>query len=277
MGARRPMPFLFSPHARVAADALPAGSDLRDSVSVDVARVIDQGPTGVCFAAAPARALVYSFAATGTPLGFDPSVLDLATLVHALERAADGDPEHDKLWDWGGDPADVVTVCQSIGVRPARYRPGTDEAVRRCDASPDTIGPPWSPAEGQPGGVEIAFSDLLRDAHGLLVGVHEIGVITDPELDLRRSIAGGAAVTGAWCVQDADEDPAPDTVLDARVGIADHDSLFVAYRTMPDGSFQYLLQNSWGDHWGDDGRLWVTGGFVRSATCLYSFSARRAA
>lgn len=272
LGARRPIPFLFSKNAHANLDGLPDEIDLVAMAGAD-GKVINQAFTGTCFACAPVRAIAISLAACGSPLGFDPSVLDMAMLVHAIERAADGDPERDPLWDWGGDPADTITVMQTIGVRPARYRPETDEAARSCDASPDTVGPDHPPFPGEKGGVEPNLRDLETDAHALLFGAHDVGVL-DPVGDSMRALAGRSAMTIAWRATDADEEARADDVLDARDGPANHDTMLVGYRRTSAGIL-FRLQNSWGEEWADRGRIWATEGFVRSASCRYAMTVRR--
>jgi hypothetical protein len=269
-GAHRPLPFALSRHARLRAEALPDAVDLTPHIPC----IVDQDGTGTCFACAPKSAIETTLAAGGALIGIVISVLDLATLVHAIERAADGF-DGQPLWDWGGDPADVVTAITQWGVRPARYRAGTDEAARHCDASPDTVGPDHEPGPSEKGGVEPDFADLLTDADTLIVGAHEIDD-TDPITDLRRTLANGACVTVAWRVLPADELAGPDTILDGRAGPADHDSYIAAYKRQPDGTFRFRLVNSWGASWGDRGMAWVTEAFIRSSSCRYAMSVRRA-
>jgi hypothetical protein len=278
--AHRPLPFSLSDHhVRLRAGIsrpkeVHIPNEIRAMGSPFVPYVVDQDSTGTCFSCAPKAGIELTLARAGTPLSFLISVLDLAILVHAIERATTGLPS-DKLWDWGGDPADVATVIARYGVRCARYRPGTDEEARNCDASPDTVGPDHRPVGSEPGGVEISFADFVKDAETILGGAHEI-YDADCINESCQTLADGVAISIAWCVLDADESAPAGTVLDGRIGVPDHDSLIVGYRTMPDNSIQFLLQNSWGTGWIDDGFAWVTSNFMRSASCRYALSVRSA-
>lgn len=268
-GAVRPLPFMLSARARAAEEDLPDRTDNARHVPY----VVDQDGVGVCFACAPAVGVMTTLAARGTPLPFHVSILDLATLVHAIERAITGKPK-DPLYDWGGDPADVVTAISRWGVRPARYRPGTDEEARLCDASKDTVGPrKFFPGVDEPG-VEPNLLDLEKDSEALMIGAHSISTT----LDVRRNLAAGVTVGVAWRVLDSDQDAGPDAVLDAhpdRDAGSDHYTLLVDYERQPDGSYLYVNQNSWGYGWGHDGRVRVTEGFMRQADCLVSFDVKR--
>jgi len=275
-GAARPLPFALSDHAvRLRSGvARPPSVHIPDEIramqSPFVPYLVDQNGTGTCFACAPKSGVELTLARAGTPLLFPISILDIATLVHAIERAGDAS----KLWDWGGDPADVATVFGRYGVRAARYRPETDEEARNCDASPDTVGPDHAPVGEELGGVEINARDFIKDAEVILGGAHEIGD-ANCIVESCQTLADGVTITVAFCVIDSDETAPPGTVLEGRVGQADHDVLIVGYRTKADGSIEFLMQNSWGRQWIDAGFAWVSESFMRTATCRYAQSVRR--
>lgn len=236
--------------------------------------VVDQAQTSTCFACTPAVALAETLRLAGTPLDWPISMLDLSKIVRGLERAANGDTTV-RLTDSGGDPADVITAVSVFGVCAIDCRTA-DEHARKCDCSPEdpTATPPDTRLNDNP-----TVLGLERDAETLLVGMYALDTI-DPGLAVRRALASKIIPTFAWCVIDADESAGPDTVLDAdpaRAVGSNHDTIFVGYRKMPDGSFQYRLQNSWGTLlWGDAGRVWVTEAFLRQADCLYATLVRRA-
>lgn len=160
------------------------------------------------------------------------------------------------------------------GVRPARYRPGTDEEARNCDASPETVGPGHAPVGEEAGGVEINARDFIKDAEVILGGAHEIGDGNCID-ESCQTLADGVAISIAFCVIDSDETAPPGAVLQGRDGPADHDVLVVGYRTRADGSIEFLMQNSWGPKWADAGFVWISESFMRTATCRYALSVRR--
>jgi len=258
-GSAVPLPFArLHPHL-VGADALP------DAVSYEP-EVVDQAQTSTCFACAPAVGIAETLHLAGTPLPWPISMLDLSKQVRCIERAAWGSLNiNDPLTDTGGDPADVVTAVSVWGVCAIDCRT-EDEKQRKCDCSPDAR------LNANPTVLEEE-----RNAETLLLGIVEIDP-SDPGLGVRRALASKVLVTNAWCVIDADESAGPDTVLDAhpdRAAGSNHDTLIVGYRKMPDGSYQYRLQNSWGLLWGAYGRVWVTEAFLRQCDCLYALAVRR--
>ena len=280
-GAIEPPPFAVSSHARAMRVRAALGEVDLDEFSIpdEIVRIgssyvpyhCDQGMTGTCFAAAPKIGIEQTCAVNGHPIPFDVSVLDIATLVHALERAELGSVD-DPLWDWGGDPRDAATVVSRFGVRQAHYRSGMSEEARRCDASPDTVGPDHPPTPDERRGDEPNMLDTEKDAESLVLGIHEIGHL-DPIGESVATIADRACLTVAWNATRADMDAAPGTILDGRDGPPTHDSVINAFRRTPDG-YLFQLWNSWWP-WGDDGNLWVNESFMRCARARYAMSVTR--
>lgn len=277
-GAARPLPFALSEHAArlrsgiARPPSVNIPEEIRAMGSSYIPYLVNQARAGVCFACAPKSGVELTLARAGTPLPDPISILDIATLVHAIERASTG--SSGKLWDWGGDPADACTVFGRYGVSAARYQPGTDEEARNCDASPDRVGPDHAPVGNEEGGVEIDARDFIKDAEVILGGAHEIGDANCID-ESCQTLADGVTITIAFCVIDSDETAPPGTVLQGRDGRADHDVLIVGYRTKADGAIEFLMQNSWGSEWVDAGFAWVSESFMRTATCRYAQSVRR--
>jgi C1A family cysteine protease len=88
---------------------------------------------------------------------------------------------------------------------------------------------------------------------------------TDAELMTAIYEYGSVAVTVA-ADDNFDVAPGTDTITSCDTTQVDHMVSLVGYRTMQDGSVQYLMKNSWGSSWGVNGYAYIAKGCDQLAT-----------
>lgn len=221
----------------------------------------DQGDTGSCTGHSVAGAIVTAFAATGAPLPFTPSPEDLYKGGRELTRARGPDGKLPALVDEGASPSAVVAFANTFGVRPMRRLPD-----RNSDADPATINE------------EQNLAELKKDAEALVVGDYAIfGSAEEVQAQIRQAITNGipvcVAVPGGsaqWQGYKAGQ------VLSATGKPNDHYVFIYGYEQQPDGTYVYLIRNSW-NGWGDRGNARADESAVAEFSNVIAMSVRRAA
>lgn len=252
------MPFRM--HLR--SDATPPDAvDLRETGCVSPVK--DQGDTSSCVGHAISSATETAFALAGDPLGWIPSESDIYRGARAVERAR-ATPLLSALLvlvDDGSRTEDAIAFLAGFGVRP-RVLVETSDG-RNSDAEPDTIND------------ELTFGALLEASERLITGPYAIDPGDPDALTLvRRALASSIPVRIDAYVG---ESFAQWTPSQGPYATPDHESggghamYLVGYN--PDG---FIVRNSWGKWWGDDGDALLSEGFVRSSWALYPWVCRRA-
>lgn len=96
----------------------------------------------------------------------------------------------------------------------------------------------------------------------------------DVELQVKASLAAGHLVWNGNTVGQAYQDLrsgeiAQPTPADDHTAVG-HAQFFIDYRTLDDGSCEYLEVNSWGDEWGTDGMTWSSPAYLRACFELHA-------
>ena len=180
--------------------------------------------------------------------------------MHVLYSMAGTKEGERPLADDGRLCTDCLEVIASQGVAPFE---GPTADGRNSDVDPSNATSPATPAE-----VAAAASNLVN------LGENSIDP-NDPNVsDLVAScLAAGGIVYLGTQVGQAFEQLAgamvaqPDPANDPNAG--GHALDIVGYRTMPDGSRQFKVQNSWGESWDEAGECWASLAWVQACWELH--------
>ena len=239
--ARRCAAPLHPAHAAALAAPLPAAAD--NSLHPDT----DQGQTSSCTAHALIKAIEIL-------TGYRGSMHVLYSLTGVYEG-------ENPIADDGRQCTDCLAVVATQGVAPFE---GPTSDGRNSDIDASNACTPATAAEMAAAG-----------AHLVGLGANSIDP-ADPNLsDLVASCiaAGGVVYLGTEVGQAfeqlngatvAQPDPDPN---DPNGG--GHALIITGYRTMPDGSRQFRVQNSWGESWDDSGECWASLAWVQATWELH--------
>src|SRR5512135_1068853 len=255
-------------HPKVAAllaAAIPAASDL---ASFEPPR-LDQGQTGSCTAHALSGSVSTACRKAGVQIGFETSPREMYAATRGLERANAtpvGQPLP-LLTDSGAEPADVFTACATFGIAPMQ---GPTPDGRNSDiwSDQDTSSAPPNVNN------EVDANQLQQAGTTLVTGEYAIDPTAPNVSDVAAAaIAAGFPIYVAAFVDTAFEDLQPGQVAqpanenDPNGG--GHAIFLSGYKTNPDGSRTFILTNSWGTGWCDNGRCLVSEAWLKACWELY--------
>lgn len=262
-GLRRPDPaksahrLHASLHPRLNAAATPKGS----AALTPCARM-NQGQTGTCHAHSGCASVWCALTAAGQPPAYVGSPRTLASCVYGDVRAAStpaGEPLP-VLTDGGADLSDDATALAKWGVAPIQA-PTSDGRYSDVENDPpDNTFPEADPAQ-----LELAGKDLIA-------GEYAIPVDAQAPVLCALALDAGIPIWVGFEVDQAFEDATPSTVVgapDPAYALGGHAVYLSAYRTAADGSYEFLLQNSWGSDWADDGAVWVSEAWILATWMLW--------
>jgi hypothetical protein len=240
--------------AALAAGAIPAAASL---ASYEPTR-LDQGQTGSCTAHGLAGA-VFTAAKGGLLWIPSPDVEYKAT--RALERAAAtrAGGTLPELTDGGAELADAIQAMSFEGAAPMGP-PAPDG--RHSDVDPATVND------------ELVVARLEAADTTIVTGEYRISATGKALSDqAAAAIAAGYPVYCGFFVDSAFEDLSPGQVAGAP-NQADptgggHAVYLSGYATRADGSRTFVLTNSWGESWCDDGRCLVSEAWLAAAWELW--------
>lgn len=253
-------------HEHPAIKAALAAGPLPDSVDLDVYTPFraDQGASGSCTAGSSTLAVATAFAAKGKPLGFVPSQLATYRQTRALERAAQFPAGPlPVLTDDGAQLADVVTVFGQFGIMPMVVSKTPDGRLYDLWTDADVPGQGNVNAEPQ-------LSDLELSAQKLVDGPYLVanGDATGPDV-IAAALAACIPVCLAFFCDSAFQRLGPNDVAqkpnEADSTGGGHAVWLSGYKHLPSGERVFLLTNSWGNGWCDNGRVMVSEAFIRAA------------
>lgn len=230
---------------------------------------LDQGQTGSCTAHSLSGSTSTACRKAGHQVGFEPSPRETYATTRGIERANStpaGQPLP-LLTDSGAEPADVFTACAQFGIAPMQ---GPTPDGRNSDV--------WSDADtsAQPPNVnsEPDANQLQQAGTTLVTGEYAISP-SDANISdqVAASLAAGFPVYVATFVDTAFEQLQPGQVAqppnqnDPNGG--GHAIYLSGYTTNPDGSRTFILTNSWGIGWCDNGRCLVSEAWLKACWELY--------
>jgi hypothetical protein len=248
-------------HAAHPAAVKPMSLGLPDSVSLMPFEppIQDQDGVGRCVGEAIGGALYTLLGSKGFPPPAPFSARAAYDLAREIDRA-DLNPVGDlpPLVDVGCQPNQCVRAVGKFGLADIAQVDGGDSTV--------------DPAKIN---VDLTLAEFEACRRRLVSPLKDITwtAIADGDpnklAQVDQSLAAGYPVVFAM-----DADPTFDGYagfatngLLCYVGTApNHMQRVVSYRTMPDGSRQYLQVNSWGPNWADGGMAWVWAGSIASYT-----------
>ena len=232
--------------------------------------VMDQGAgpvhgTGSCEGHGWGTCITTHCTAIGEPLNFVVSPASIYTPARCVERAAFPDGPAEPLGDNGTDSHAVIRALGGYGVRPMRA-PTPDGRYSDCD--------------GQTINEEPSLSDLEAADKTRLFGAYEIaGDQATRVAAIRACIAAGIPVVIETFVDTAYMRLGRGALVDSCDRTDPHGGGhcqgILAYRTLPDGSIAFLIRNSWGVDWADEGSVWCTERFIADAWGLFAVDVRR--
>lgn len=210
----------------------------------------DQGAVGVCTAMSLSSAMDNQIRRMGRQ--------DVVSALH--------------LWSKYGIPtmgdAGDKNVDQVLSLEPSwQYDP-----AKACKLSRDPMEPCAAAYHVVPGSASmdpVIIAEKSRaDSAGRykLTGIEQLQSKPANIDELSAVLAGGDDVWAsfwvndeAWKSRSLRDAVIPDYVTDSNVG---HAVVLAGYRTMPDGTKQFLVHNSWSDRWGDRGYGWISQAMV---------------
>jgi len=217
--------------------------------------VKDQKQTGVCYAFAITSVLETSLRAQGGRDVLSPLHVVAAGTWNDLFTSASGEAIAPEA-SW---PYDPIKAC--------RFETGSDE----CEHAYGVRTNSW---RSDP--VLVAERDRVRGAGAVTVG--KASTITrEPVAGIMNALSAGRAVYGildidsvAWDWRSARGGVLPEYAHGDRGA---HAIAFVGYR-LASGARQFLIHNSWGPGWGENGYVWISeAGLRRHFVSAYVFDA----
>ena len=226
---------------------------------------LDQGQTGTCHAHSAAAVI---WTAYGGTLTFIPSPRQIAACTYADVRSAVTPPglPLPKLQDTGADLSDDAAALATWGIAPMGP-PTSDGRASDVENNPaDNTFP-----EPDPSQLLVAGSDLIS-------GEYQIPVDANAPTLCALSLDAGVPIWLGFFVDSAFEQAGPSTVIGAPnqsdPSGGGHAVYLSAYRTAADGSYEFLLQNSWGSSWADSGAVWCSTAWLLATWMLWPFPAK---
>jgi hypothetical protein len=262
--------------------ATPSG---KANLSLVAPAVMDQNLVGACVGHGGACAVTTAFCAAGQPLfGFDAQGFPVSISqrdgyggARCIDLMLDGLPNTTQLTDSGTEVLSVIRFYAEWGCRK------TDAPMVAVD--PDTgesyglVNSDCVPANCND---KPVFGELEQDSLRLVPRAHQIAStgaqrVTDVclSLDAKCPVVIGTFVDSAFLAYKGGTVVGAQNVNDPRGG--GHCMCLIGYETQAGGSRVFLLRNSWGTSWGNNGDAWVNEAFVKQMIELFAVSAKPAA
>ncbi len=229
---------------------------------------LNQGQTGTCHAHSAAAVIWTAYKAAGRPLAWIPSPREVAACTYADVRSSVTPPglPLPKLQDTGADLSDDAAALATWGIAP--MGPPTSDG-RASDVENDPADNTFP--EPDPSQLLVAGSDLIS-------GEYQIPVDANAPTLCALSLDASVPIWLGFFVDSAFEQAGPSTVVGAPnqsdpTG-GGHAVYLSAYRTAADGSYEWLLQNSWGSSWALNGSVWCSTAWLLATWMLWPFPAK---
>lgn len=225
----------------------------------------DQGQTPTCGPHSAAGVVWTAANAAGVSLpALSPRFI--AANIYADLRSANTpvDQPLSPLQYQGIDLSDGATALRNWGVAPMAEPTTADGRVSDIElAPPSNIFP--EPNVGQ----------LVIAAGELISGEYQIPVTSVAPVTCALAIDNKAPIWVGFFCDTAFEELTSTSVaqpadLDDPNG-GGHAVYLSAYRTAADGTFEFLIQNSWGTDWAINGSVWASSAWVAAAWMLWPF------
>ena len=219
---------------------------------------LDQGGSGSCTAHSFSASVSTSCRKAGNALPFEPSPRETYAATRGIERAnstQNGQPLV-PLTDSGAEPADVMTAGVTYGIAPMQ---GPTPDGRNSDiwSDQDTIEKPAN-VNNEPDGVQLQQAGTT-----IVTGEYIIDQTAKNVSDqVAAALSAGYTVYTCFFVDTAFEQLQPGQIAQAPdqndPNGGGHAVYLSGYITNADGSRTFILSNSWGKSWCDNGRCLVS-------------------
>lgn len=194
------------------------------------------------------------------PSGFVVSPDDLYKGGRAIDRMPNPDGSFPRLLDVGAMPNQVIRFANEWGVRQMVALPD-----RYSDVDPLTVNAEPNLAALEADGVNLVVGDYQIFAGGSDLGAQVRAAISNG-IPVCVAVPGGS---DAWQRYTAG------SVIGATGTELDHYVCLYAYATQPDGSYLYVIRNSWGTGWGNGGDCLVNESALEEFGDVIALSIRR--
>lgn len=232
------------------------------------APIMDQGQTGSCTGHGSSQGIYCAHEAAGKPLGFVPSPDSIYKPTRCIERAAFYPPgvPLPALTDEGAMPADVMTACSTIGVRPIAA-PTPDGRYSDVWGPDDGPAPPNVNVEPQLGEFEAGAKQIVLGEYRIDEKATDFVAQTCAAISQGMPVGIGVFVDStfeAWGEGwTPDRQPVSTVNLNDKTG-GGHWLCITSYRIV-NGEVIFRGPNSWSKSWGDQGHFEVTDAWLRKA------------
>jgi hypothetical protein len=263
LGLHRPDPAKLARRLRVARGAAtPIGH-----AELEPCPRLDQGQSGTCHAHSAAGVIWTAYQAAGRAMAWIPSPREIAACTYADVRSAATGPGMSlpKLQDTGADLSDDASALATWGIAPM-WPPTSDGRASDVENDPaDNTFP------------EPDSTQLLVAGADLIAGEYQIPVDSSAPNLCALSLDAGVPIWLGFFVDSAFEQAGPSTVVGAPnqsdPSGGGHAVYLSGYRTAADGSFEFLLQNSWGGSWALNGSVWCSTAWLLATWIRWPFPA----
>lgn len=225
---------------------------------------LNQGRSSTCHAHSAVGAIWTAQAAQGRTPPWIGSPLTLASCVYAdvRSRTTPSSITLSPLTDDGADLQDDVGALYFWGLAP--MGPSILGRDGLSDVPDGVPGQPFPEADQQR--VELAANDIVT-------GEYQIVVNSVAPTTCALSLDGGVPIWLGTFVDTAFEDlGANDIAQPPNVNDPDgggHAMYISGYRTAPDGTYEFRVENSWGTGWADNGAVWASQAWIIACWTLW--------
>lgn len=249
----------------LAAAAIPASVDLSQWEPTR----LDQGQSGSCTAHSFSGASSTACRKAGAPIEFEPSPRETYATTRGIERAmiAPIAGPLPALVDSGAEPADVFTAGIQFGICPMQ---GPTPDGRNSDiwTDQDTSSKPAN-VNNEPDGNQLQQAGTTLITGEFMVDPNATNVSDQ----VAAALASGYPVYTAFFCDSAFEQLQPGQIAHAPnqndPNGGGHATYLSGYTTNPDGTRTFILTNSWGTSWCDNGRCLVSEAWLKACWELY--------
>lgn len=246
-------------HPEIAA-ALAAGP--KGSANLTPCQRMDQGQSGTCHSHSCAASIWTAQNAKGNATIIASPLLMASTTYADVQRstAPAGQPMP-PLQDTGAELQEAATAVAKWGIAPI-HAPTADGRFSDVPNDPPDNSFPEPDIEQ----LQIAGTDLIS-------GEYQIAIDSSAPKMVAASLDAAIPVWVGFYCDSAFEalganDIAPAPNLNDPNG-GGHAVYLSAYRAAADGSFEYLLQNSWGSNWASNGAVWCSTAWLMACWNLW--------
>jgi len=230
---------------------------------------LDQGQSGSCTAHSFSGSTSTACRKAGTVLGFEPSPRETYAATRGIERAnsTPAGQSLPALTDSGAEPADVMNAGLIFGTSPM-MGPTPDGRNSDIWTDQDTTAQPAN-VNNEPDGNQLQVAGTT-----LITGEYMIDATAPNVSDLvAAAISAGFPVYTCFFCDSAFEQLTAGQIAQAPnqsdPSGGGHATYLSGYTTNADGTRTFIMTNSWGTSWCDNGRCLVSEAWLKAVWEMY--------